>query len=131
MDTIANMLSQIKNASLVKKESLELSHSKLLEAILRVIEKAGFVKKVSVFKEKDSVRKSLHIELAYNSENEPMLREARRVSKLGRRMYMPSKEIKRVNSKYGLIVMSTPKGIMTGEQARKEKLGGEVICEIK
>lgn len=131
MDTIANMLSQLKNASLVKKESLEVPYSKVNEAILKVIEAAGFIKKVSVFKEKDSVRKGLHIDLAYDAENQPMLRDAKRVSKPGRRMYAQTKEIKRVNSKFGVIVMSTPKGIMNGQDARKGKLGGEVICEIK
>uniref|UniRef100_A0A7C4XMA3 Small ribosomal subunit protein uS8 n=1 Tax=candidate division WWE3 bacterium TaxID=2053526 RepID=A0A7C4XMA3_UNCKA len=130
MDTIANMLSQLKNASLARKEFVEIPYSKTVEAVLRVIEKHGFVKKVGIFKQKDSERKSLHIDLSYDVESQPMLSDAKRVSKPGRRMYLQSKEIKRVNPKFGLVIMSTPQGIMTGEQARRSKLGGEVICEI-
>jgi small subunit ribosomal protein S8 len=130
MDTIANMLSQLKNASLAQKESIELSYSKTLEAILRVIEKHGFVSKVGVFKYKDSERKGLHVDLSYDAESKPMFRNIKRISKPGRRMYLQGKEIKRVNPKFGLIIISTPKGIMTGEQARKSKLGGEIICEV-
>ncbi len=131
MDRIANLLSQLKNASLARKEFIEIPYSKALEAILKVIEDGGFVKKVKVFKEKDTPYKSLHIDLAYLENGEPMIRTTKRVSKSGGRMYVPSKEIKRVKSKFGLVVVSTSKGVMAGEKAVKSKLGGEVICEIQ
>lgn len=130
-DVIADMLSQIKNASMVGKEYVEIPHSKMREAVIKVLEDAKFVENVKTFKDKGAPQKSLHIDLAYEQDGSPRIRDVKRVSKPGRRIYQQSKVIKGVNPKYGLIVVSTPEGVMSGEAARKKNLGGEIICEVK
>ncbi len=131
VDTIGNMLSQIKNASMVGKKVIEIPHSSLNEAIAKVIEKAGFIDEVKVFKESGVTNKKLSIKLSYEKDGSSRIMDIKRISKPGRRLYAGSGEIKRVNPKYGLVVLSTPKGVMTGEDARKQKVGGELICEVK
>lgn len=129
-DIISNMLSSIRNASMVNKEFIELPHTKNIEAIAKVLQKGNFLKKVKGFKEKGSTHKGLHIDLAYEDSGAPMINEIKRVSKPGRRIYMRFGDIKRIKPEYGVLVVSTSRGIMSGEDARKKKLGGEVICEV-
>jgi small subunit ribosomal protein S8 len=129
-DTIANMLSQLKNASMVGKEYIEIPYSKVNEAVLKVFEQYEFIKKVKVFKEKGSSFKSLHVDIAYEANGDSKIRGIKRVSKSGRRLYLKSKEIETTNPKYGFSVFSTPKGIMSCVDARDKNLGGEIICKV-
>lgn len=128
-DTVANMLSGIKNASLVSKEFIEIPYSKMNESVAKVLKKSDFISEVKVFKEKGVTHKSLRIDLAYE-EGESKIRDIKRVSKSGRRIYLGFEKIKRVKPEFGVIVVSTSKGAMSGEEARKKKLGGEIICEV-
>ena len=130
MDSIANMLSRIKNASMVGKEFVELPYSKVNEEVLKIFEKYGFVEKVKVFKDKGSSHKGLHIDLAYEENGESKIRDIKRVSKPGRRLYLKAKEIEVGNTKYGFCVLSTPKGIMSGVDDQKKNLVGEIICKV-
>lgn len=130
MDTIANLLSTIKNASMVKKSSVELPFSKMNEGILNILKEKGFVENVKVFKHKDSVIKGLHVDLKYTDNNKPFISEAKRVSKPGRRIYMNSTDLEIVRNGFGVGIVSTSRGLMTTDEAKKKKLGGEVICEI-
>ncbi len=130
VDTIANMLSMLKNASLVGKRAVELPYSKQKEAIAKVLESRGFVSKVKVFKDKDLSYKSLHIELAYSEGGMPAISDLRRVSKPGRRMYRSADALRAVKGGLGVAVVSTSRGIMSGLDAKKKRLGGEVICEV-
>ncbi len=114
VDTIGNMLSQIKNASMVGKKVIEIPHSSLNEAIAKVIEKAGFIDEVKVFKESGVTNKKLSIKLSYEKDGSSRIMDIKRISKPGRRLYAGSGEIKRVNPKYVFVVLSTPKGVMTG-----------------
>lgn len=116
---------------MIGKEFVELPHSNMNEAIAKVIEKAGFIKEVKVFKESGAATKSLHIDLAYDESGDPRILDIKRISKPGRRLYSRFEAIKRVNPKYGLVVVSTPKGVMSGEDAKKQKAGGELVCEVK
>lgn len=130
MDTIANLLSTIKNASMVKKPSVELPFSKMNEGILNILKEKGFIENVKVFKHKDSVFKGLHVDLKYSENNKPFISEAKRVSKPGRRIYLGSTELEFVRNGFGIGIVSTSRGLMTTEEAKKKKLGGEVICEV-
>ncbi len=130
VDTIANMLSMLKNASLVGKKAIELPYSKQKEAIAKVLESRGFVAKVKVFKDKNLPYKSLHIDLAYSEDGTPAIRDLRRVSKPGRRMYRSAKALRSVKGGLGVAVVSTSRGIMSGLDAKKKRLGGEIICEV-
>lgn len=130
MDTIANLLSSIKNSSMVKKSSLEVPYSKINEKILKILKEKGFLEGVKVFKHKDSVFKGLHVDLKYTEAKKPFISEAKRVSKPGRRVYMGSRELEIVRNGYGVGIVSTSRGLMSVDEAKKKKLGGEVICEV-
>ena len=130
MDTVANLLSIIKNAYMVNKPSVEVVYSKHLEAISEVLESKGFIKKVKTFKFKGKAFKGLHLDLAYDDSDLPVLMDIKRVSKPVRRIYKKASEIKSVNGGHGLLVISTPRGVMSDEDARKKRLGGEVICKV-
>jgi small subunit ribosomal protein S8 len=129
-DTIANMLSTIKNASMVNKEFVEVSHSKEREAVAKVLKESGFLEEVKVFKPEGKPYKGLHLGLSYDSSGIPAIKDLRRLSRPGRRMYRKSSELRPVKNGYGLLVVSTSRGVMSGEQARKKRLGGEVVCEV-
>lgn len=127
-DRISNMLSTIKNASMVGKKAVEIFYSKETENVLKVLQKNGFVKDVKVFKHKASPFKGLHIDLFLG--DEVKFSQIKRLSKPGRRLYISSKEIKPVVGGKGLMVLSTSQGIMDGFSAKKKNLGGEIICKL-
>ena len=130
-DRTANMLSSIKNAAMAKKPVVETFYSKECEAIAKVLEEKGFLSDVRVFKPADKSYKMLHLELYVDQEGNYSVTDVKRISKPGRRVYKPAKEIHPVAAGYGTLVVSTSRGIFSGEQARKRKLGGEVICEVR
>jgi small subunit ribosomal protein S8 len=127
MDPIANMIVGMKNAGAAGRDSLTLPYSKVKENIAKVLEKEGFVKNVS----KKSVKghPALSIDLIVDNRI-PKITGVKRISKTSKRIYKKSSEIRPIKNGYGLLILSTPKGIMTGRDARKEKLGGEVLFSI-
>ncbi len=127
-DPIADMLIKIKNGGLAKRETVSFPYSKLKLSILEVLAKSGFVK--SVAKKGKKVVKNIEVTLAYHTDGFPKISEVERVSKTSRRIYIKSEEIFPVRNGFGLMILSTNKGIMTGEMAKKEKVGGEFICKI-
>jgi small subunit ribosomal protein S8 len=130
MDTIANLLTSIKNSSMVSKETVEVPYSKMSEQILKLCQETGFIKSVKVFKHKDSVIKGLAVELDYYTNGKPKISEAKRVSKPGRRIYRGFSEVKDERKQFGLLIVSTSRGLMSVTEAKKKHLGGELICEI-
>ncbi len=125
MDPISDMIIQIKNAGTMKKESVTLTHSKLKYAILECLKKAGFVTEVT--KKGKKVVKYIEVTLAYEADGRPKIEDVKRMSKTSKRMYLGAKDIRFVKNGYGVMVMSTPKGIMTGSEARKLQIGGEAL----
>lgn len=123
MDPVADMLVAIKNAYLVNKLQVSVPYSKFKMQICKVLEKEKFVSKI----EKSDGK--ILIELGYGDGYRKMT-QIKRVSKLGLRVYVKSKNIKNVKGGKGISIISTPKGVMTDNQARQKKLGGEVICEV-
>ncbi len=130
MDTLANMLSAIKNASMVQKKFVELPYTKTNEAVLEVLKKAEFIEGYKVFKEKGSAHKSLHIDLMYDELGDSKIRDIRRISKLGRRVFRGRRTLKSFKLGTRLVVVSTARGILSSVEAKEKKLGGEVICEV-
>ncbi|MFZ5424699.1 MAG: 30S ribosomal protein S8 [Patescibacteria group bacterium] len=128
VDTISNMLSSIKNASMVNKDFIEVPHTKVCEEVAKSLKGAGFLENVKVFKDKDSGFKMLNLALAKDEEGNSKITELKRVSKPGLRVYKPSDDLRRVRGGYGVAVISTNRGIVLDSEARKKKLGGEVIC---
>ncbi len=126
-DPITDMLNRIRNAQAVGKETVEIPFSNLKYEIAQILEKEGFVEKV----EKRGKKSRKFIELTLKYENGlPAISGLKRVSKPGQRIYLPYGKLKPVKGGYGISIISTSKGLMTNKGARKNKLGGEVLCEI-
>lgn len=121
-DPIADLLTRIRNASKANVSVVTIPHSKLKEEILKIMQKAGFVEKYEKSKDKFP---ELSITLR---ENRPL--SLTRVSKPGQRIYLGKEKMKPYRSNLGIAIVSTSKGLMTSETARKEGMGGEMICEI-
>lgn len=127
MDPIADFLSQIKNAQITGKETVKTSVSKLKLSLAKILVKAGYLE--SIEKKGRGFRRFLVVKLKYK-DAQPVITNLKRVSKLGQRFYIKHKDIRPVRDGYGLSIISTPKGLMTNKQAKKQCLGGEVICEV-
>lgn len=126
MDKIANMLVSLRNAGAVRKDSISLPYSKHLIAILEILKREEYIK---TFHVKESEYK-IEIVLNYEQDGEPRIKETKRISKLGRRVYYKIGDIKKVRNGYGNVILSTPQGIMTGREARSKNTGGEALFEI-
>jgi small subunit ribosomal protein S8 len=135
MDPISDMFSAIKNAQAVKKDTVDVPFSKIKFEILKILEKEKFIEKVEKIKKKIQRGKKkpkpfLRIKLKYDENKIGAISDIKRISKPGQRIYLPYKKIKKVKGGYGISIISTSKGIMTDKEARKQKIGGEIICEI-
>lgn len=126
-DPIADMLTRIRNAIAVHKNEVSLPHSGIKESVAKLLKESNFVDGVSVNKE--TVGKTLTIRI--NDENSnARITEIVRLSKPGRRYYVNAKEIPTVKRGRGLVIVSTSKGLMTGQRAKTEHIGGELICKV-
>ncbi len=139
-DPIADMLTRIRNAQMIKKPEVFLPYSKLKLNILKLLENEGWISNVEVVKgiptksKKISEEKNLRFDriklnIIYTN-NQPKIKSLKRISKPGRRIYVTKDDLPSVLNGWGIAVISTPKGLMTNKQAKKENVGGEVICEI-
>ena len=126
-DPISDMITRIKNAQAVEHPSLDVPYSRLKERIANLLVKHGFLEKSE--KKFTKIKKVIRLTIKYK-DKKPFINEFLRVSKPSRRVYVGADKIKLSGRKKGMIVISTPKGIMTGREARKQKLGGEVIAKI-
>lgn len=127
MDQIANMIIMMKNGSTARKESVSFPYSNMKNAILECLKKEGFIKDFS-----KKVKKGfpvLEVELIYTDKG-PRITEVERVSKQSKRVYFGIKDIHSVRKGTGLLVLSTPKGILGGLEAKKEQVGGEALFKI-
>lgn len=126
-DPIADMLTRIRNAIAVRKREVVLPHSNLKETVAKVLASADFIDRVEVTPA--NVGKSLKIVI--NSEDaNARITEIERLSRPGRRVYVAANEIPQVRQGRGLVIVSTSHGVMTGYEARKKRLGGELICKV-
>lgn len=132
LDPIADMLTRIRNAQRAGHKEVVIPFSKLKLSIAKILEESNFIELAT--KEKGEKFDSLKIVLKYeklsNTEKVPAISEIKRISKEGQRRYVKKTDIKRVKNGYGIAVISTSKGLMTNEDARRKGFGGEVICEV-
>lgn len=132
LDPIADMLTRIRNAQRAGHKDVVIPFSNLKMAIAKILEENGFIKMAQ--KEITGKFPVIKVALKYitvsNTEKNPAIIEINRVSKEGQRIYTKKTDIKKVRNGYGIAVISTSKGLMTGEDARKKGLGGEIICEV-
>ncbi len=126
-DPVADMLSRIRNAILVNKNVVELPHSKLKQRVAEELQKSSYLNKVSV--DGEGIAKKLVIEINERGQN-ARISNIEKVSKPGRRMYAKVEDIPTIKNGRGVVIVSTSKGIMTGFDAKKQKIGGELICKV-
>ncbi|MBI4239614.1 30S ribosomal protein S8 [Candidatus Uhrbacteria bacterium] len=126
-DPIADMLTRIRNASAVRKESVSMPFSRLKAAIADVLKKEGYIADLSVIK--DAGVEQLVMNLKYHN-TIPAIHTLKRVSSPGCRIYAQSDSLPVVMNNVGIAILSTSKGVMTNREAKKMRLGGEVLCEI-
>lgn len=127
-DPLGDFIIRLKNASMVGIDTVTLPYSALKMAAAKVLEAAGFL--ASVEKHGKTARKSLIVTLAKHSDGAPKITGVKRISKPGRRMYVSAKNIHPVKYGKGILVVSTPAGVMSGAEARKQNVGGEALFEI-
>ena len=127
-DPIADMLTRIRNASAARHRELTLPSSRIKREIARILAEEGFIESFAT--RQDGVQEALTVELKYVEGRAPVMSGLKRISKPGLRVYARKTEIPRVLGGLGMAILSTSQGIMTGSQARKLNLGGEVLCYI-
>src|SRR5215469_8089681 len=127
-DPIADLLTRIRNATRAKHPRIDLPSSKLKLEITRILKEEGYLTNYKVVDEKG--RKTLRIFLRYTPDRRSVITDLRRVSRPGSRRYVGKFGIRPVAGGMGVAIVSTPRGLMTGSLARKEGLGGELLCEV-
>ena len=125
-DPIGDMLARIKNAQVRNHSKVTLPSSKFKSKIVDVLKAEGYI---IDYKINDDKKPSIEINLKYNSGN-PVINTIERISKPGRRIFSSSSSLPKINNGLGIAIVSTPQGVMTDVDARKKKLGGEIICKV-
>ena len=127
-DPVADMLARIRNAASARHQKVDIPASKLKLEIARILKEEGYIANFKATEEEG--HKFLRVYLKYGNNNEAAISNLERVSRPGCRVYVRRTEIPRVLGGMGINILTTPKGVMTGRQARKEGVGGEVLCQI-
>ena len=128
-DPIGDLLARIRNGQLRGTAKIKSPNSRLRVRLLDVLQQEGYIRGYTEVEFKDTGRKELEIELKYH-EGRPVIRELKRVSTPGRRVYASVKELKPHRQGLGVSILSTPKGLMTDNSAREQNVGGEVLCQV-
>ena len=127
-DPIADMLTRIRNANMVSHPSVEMPSSKLKVQLAKLLKEEGFITDYNV--KENGKFKVLEITLKYDAKNKPIITKLERISKLGLRNYSKAKNLPKVLGGMGIAIVSTSKGLLTDRKARKESIGGEVLCYV-
>lgn len=127
-DPIADMLTRIRNANMVRKDYVDIPASKIKVAIARTMKDEGYVKYYKVIRDKK--QGILRVFLKYGANNEPIIHGLTRVSKPGIRRYVSKDEIPKVLGGLGITVLSTSRGVLTGQDCKRARIGGEILCNI-
>lgn len=129
-DPIADMLTRIRNASLARHPQVAMPTSKMREAIAKILKEEGFIQDYEILPGKVSATLLIHLKYTRDRHPRPVISGLRRISKPGRRIYHQKQDIPWVRSGLGISIISTSKGVMTGTQARRQGVGGELLCYI-
>ena len=127
-DPIGDMIARIRNGQMRLHNKIEMPASSFKAKILEVLKKEGFILDFAIDKS-DEKRKKFHVNLKYNS-GTPVINDIKRISKPGRRFYASAESIPKIQNGLGIAIVSTSKGVMTDAEARKAKVGGEIICRV-
>lgn len=127
-DPVADFLTRIRNAMRSRHAKLDVPASKLKAEIARILKEEGYIANYKPTEE--AGMKVIRVYLKYNVNNESVIKDLKRISRPGCRVYQGKDEIRRVQNGLGIAILTTPKGVMTGRQARREGVGGELLCEV-
>ncbi|GAB4402176.1 MAG: 30S ribosomal protein S8 [Anaerolineales bacterium] len=127
-DPIADMLTRVRNAIMAHHKTVSIPHSRMKAEIARILKEEGYIKDFEIVNQKPAPVLRLH--LKYTQDKQPVLTGLKRVSSPGRRVYTSRADIPWVLSGMGIAILSTPKGIMTGQKARRLGVGGEILCYV-
>jgi small subunit ribosomal protein S8 len=127
-DPVADMLTRVKNASVARHSKVDMPVSRMKISVAKILKGEGYIKNYKVLK--DKTHPTLRVYLKYDGNNRAAIVGLKRISKPGRRVYVPKKSLPSVMSGLGIAVLSTSKGIMTDREARKQSVGGEVLCNV-
>ena len=127
-DPIGDMFSRIRNGQMRSLDSINIPSSNFRKNILKILKEEGYIKDYYIEKTENN-KINLKINLKYY-EGDPVIKEIKRISKPGRRVYSRANSIPRVMNGLGLAILSTPKGVMTDSEAKKNNIGGEIICQV-
>lgn len=127
-DPIADLLTRIRNAGLARLDRIEVPHSKIKVVVAQILKSEGYVSDCRV--SDGSPSKTLTVFLKYGSDRQHVIDGLRRISRPGRRTYVPASRIPKVRDGLGISLVSTPQGVMSDREARKKHLGGEILCEV-
>jgi small subunit ribosomal protein S8 len=129
-DPIADMLTRIRNATLIQRRQVAMPSSRMREAIARILKDEGFIQGYEVVPGKPQPTLLLDLKYTAGKRPAPVITGLRRISRPGRRVYAGRGEMPWVRSGLGIAIVSTPKGVMTAQQARRSRVGGEVLCYV-
>ena len=129
-DPIADMLTRIRNANVAMHDDVTMPSSKLKESLAEVLQKEGYIRSFRVDQEEGKPSKTLVIDMKYSEARERVITGIRRVSKPGLRVYTKADAVPRVLGGLGVAVVSTSKGLLTDREARRQRIGGEVLCYV-
>jgi small subunit ribosomal protein S8 len=127
-DPIADMLTRVRNAVLIKSEKVDIPASKMKVEVAKILKEEGFIKSYKILKDKK--QGILRVALKYASDSDPIISGLKRISKPGRRVYVGKAEIPRVMGGVGIAIITTPKGVLSDKTCRREGVGGEVLCYV-
>ena len=128
MDTIGNFLTRVRNAGMAKHEKVDLPNSNMRVGIAKVLKDAGYIRSYKVAK--DGKQGVMRVYLRYDQGGDHSIKKIHRVSRPGKRIYVSANEVPKVRSGFGLSILSTNRGVMSGEEAVKQNVGGEIICKV-
>ena len=129
-DPIADMLTRIRNANMVSLIEVEMPSSKLKVELAKLLKSEGYVEDYAVIEKEGSAFKTLKITLKYDEKSKPVITNLKRVSRPGLRNYCKAKDIPQVLGGMGIAIISTSKGLLTDRKAKKENVGGEILCYV-
>lgn len=127
-DLISDGLTRIRNASMRRLDTTKLLHSNVVESVLKILAEKGYIESYNLIEEDN--KKFINVVLKYNEHGKSAINEIIKISKPGRRIYQTKDEIKRFKNGYGTVIVSTSKGVMSGIEASKAGVGGEVLCTV-
>ena len=127
-DPVSDFLTRVRNAIKARQQKVDIPHSKLKAEMARILKEEGYIANFKTTDEEG--HKVLRVYLKYSSDNSSPMSDLKRVSRPGCRVYVGHDEIKRVQGGFGISILTTPRGVMTGRQARREGVGGEILCDV-